>query len=195
VRLCIKELYYCLSYIQMYFLGSNAKILLSIRRLKSYQDYQILRINLRLSSYGPDAVVFFGMAGGGLLIVLSNFTTVKLYSTIPMPMFMCFPFFSFVCSVFGVVAIHGGAKCQEVSRKLLTTWKDPLSLSLFTSNRLDPLSSYWKRKYLSIKPACLKVGVNDIIFFELHRLTSSRFWYETLYYSLTAIIFLPGRHK
>jgi len=191
-----RVVYFCLSYIKMYFIGCNAKIPDSIRRLKSYQDYQILRINLRLSSYGPDTVVLFGMAGGGLLIVLSNFTTIKLYSTIPMPMFICFPFFSFVCSVFGVVVICGGAKCQDVSRKLLTIWTDSLSLSLLNSNRLFPLSSFWKIKYLSIKPACLKVGVNDIIFFELRRLTSSRFWYETRYSNtLTAIMFLPGRHK
>jgi len=113
------------------------------------------------------------MAGGGLLIVLTNFATIKLYSTIPMPMFMCFPFFSFVCSVFGGVAIRMEAKHQEVSRKLVKVWTDPLSLSLFNSNRLFPLSSFWKRKYLSIKPACLKFGDSDIR--NLFRITQVNF--------------------
>jgi len=130
----------------------------------------------------------FAMGAGGIAIIISSFTTVKLHHVIPMPMFLAFPCISILCPIFGSSALNLAAKCHLISNKFKTLWLKTLDKN--SSNCNEKMSQYWKRKCSTLFPFAYNVGVNDLIFCRINRSTSPRFWYEVLYYSINAILSL-----
>jgi len=160
----------------------NIEVLASRRKLRKlhfisqfsgFHYYQSLRIVRNLSCYMPDAVALFAMAGGGVCIILSNFTTIKLHHAIPLPHFLLFPCMSILCPIFGSKALKVGSQAYEISKSFKRKWLN---------------SKYWKRKCLTLVPVPFNVGVNDFILCRIDRGTSPHYWYEILYYSVTAIL-------
>jgi len=161
----------------------------NLQKYLGFLYYQCFIVTTRLSGYILDAIALFAMAAGGIAIIISSFTTVKLHHVIPMPMFLAFPCMSILCPIFGSKALNLAAKCNVISKKFKTLWLKTLDTNP-ASKWNGKMSQYWRRKCSTLFPFACKVGVNDLIFCRIDRSTSPRFWYEVLYYSITAILSL-----
>jgi len=160
----------------------------NLQKYLGFHYYQCFRITTTLSGYILDATALLAMAGGGISIIISSFTTVKLHHVVPMPMFLAFTCISILCPIFGSSALNLAAKCHLISKKFKTLWLKTLDKD--TGNRNEKMSQYGKRKCSTLFPFAYNVGANDLTFCRIDRSTSPRFWYEVLYYSITAILSL-----
>jgi len=183
----------CLKNIEIEAMSRRSRNSQNFTRFLGFQYYLCFRIILRLSEYAPDAIGLFTMTGGGIVIIIANFTTVKLSHVIPMPTFLLFPCVAIMCPIFGATGLKVGAQCYEISKHFKREWLRPvIPVCGNGSNRkVSAVSAFWKRKCLTLKPSAYNVGVNDIIFCRIDSLTSLNYWYEILYNSITAILSIP----
>jgi len=156
----------------------------------SFHYYSCFRIILRLWKYLADAGGLFVMAGGGICMILSNFTTVKLYRDIPMPLFLLFPTLAILCPVFGLLGIKVGSQCYEISKTFKRAWSRHFLSRDRNLMMLNGKSvfTFWKRKVSTLVPAAFNMGINDTVFCKLERSTSPNYWYEILSHSISAIL-------
>jgi len=177
----------CLRNIEVLTSRKKLKKLHCISQFSGFHYYQSLRIIRDLSGYASDAAALFAMAGGGVCIILSNFTTVKLHHAIPLPHFLFFPCMSILCPIFGSSALKVGSQAYEISKSFKRKWLNALNHN-YDRWKGTGNSKYWTRKCSILVPVPFNVGVNDFILCRIDRETSPHYWYEILYYSVTAIL-------
>jgi hypothetical protein len=143
-----------------------------------------LKIAVESFGYMGDSLVLFLMTGGFILIVLSNFATVKMYSFMPLIVYLMYPGFSIVCPVFGTIAMAQAISSYENTRAIKGNWNYEHVLS---SN----VRKYWRKKVNSLNPIKIQGVLNGFHCYFLKQSTIPNYWYRLVDYSIGAIISIP----
>jgi len=130
-----------------------------------YNSYIAVMIFLRVAEITFAALTTVLMSGGMFGVVCSNYVTIKMQSTIPMPYYLFFPIVSIVILSLISASLTQGGKVYEQSVTLIQEWNK--ECSIYTG----PNSSYLRRKMKCLKALDFPVGIGGTHLFWINQNT------------------------
>lgn len=165
--------------------ASERILLQSQGRVERYFGrYSALKIIFLVSAVETGALVSIMMAMGMILSIMCNFTSVKLYGTIPTMVYVSCTLVGVLIQVFVHVMVPMAVNVYEMGKGVAEKWKGLLGRS---GNK-----KYLVRRVKSIKVLGLYAELFGFKMFRCQKSTKRRYYYAILEYTCTALLSLDA---
>lgn len=124
------------------------------------------------------------MGSAIILSVLFNFMSIKLYSVIPMPLYLFFPSVAVLIPVIADTLMPLSIRVNEKAQNLKEKWSRNF---VHSAGR-----KYLRRKLMGINPLHILCGIGGFNFLKLIKSTKAWFYAQILNYSISALLTEPG---
>lgn len=115
-----------------------------------------------------------------VLAVMFNFVSLKLYGIIPMPMYLYFPSVAVAIPCALSFMLPMAINVYENDKKVHDKWK----YYCYQSTKVK----FLKRQVDATKVIRIYAGIGNFTFFEVKKAVKPRYFYETMYYTITALL-------
>lgn len=188
---CTLSFHHVLLLDELYKMGRRALFIRVSRiwAILQFRKYVELEIILRLFAASSDNITAILMGVGLVLCVAFNFISIRMYGSIPFPLYLYFPSVAIIIPLIIDTMLPMAIRVYEETSKIRRNWEYHLN---GTENR-----KYISRRLQAVRPLQVKCRIMGYQGLKLTKSTKVGFYSQILEHTMTALLSIPhvGRGK